>query len=368
MNIRRMVLGIILIAAALGGLAATALPQPLYTGPGTVGRMAVWQVASLSWRPWTLLGYGAVAQLYEGPGDVARLAYWNGTAWQEWNGTVPIGWLTGAAWKTYYTDAAGLFQPVALPAAYYYYQGNGVAAAPSWVNVLRPARITTTAGKDTLNKVSVLDSLFMTTLKPILYGLVPVKDTTITAERMLRIVRLAVDTLTFPSGGGYIIGDAGFGNTLQFSGIFAYGQVYSGTSVTTTGPVTGNYFTGDSVFGYTNSQWTVPNFGLALAQAGNTDTTKIWSGDSMYVGTVYLNVKTAGTVAGGDTFWVVNKAKTDSSARCFVPFGTTFAAYTINKAFPKDTLCCVVKMGGTTLPMRNYIINFNYGLRKQRAW
>lgn len=130
----------------------------------------------------------------------------------------------------------------------------------------------------------------------------------------------------------------------------------------------GGWIYGDTVFGYTNSQWTVPSFGMVFGGAGAMDTTKIWSGDSIYIGLVYINVKTPGTVAGGDSFWVVNKAKTDSSARCFVPFGTTYAAFTINKAFPRDTICCVTKMGGTTVGMKDYVINFNYGTCKRRAW
>jgi hypothetical protein len=130
----------------------------------------------------------------------------------------------------------------------------------------------------------------------------------------------------------------------------------------------GGWIYGDTVFGYTNSQWTVPSFGMVFGGAGATDTTKIWSGDSMYIGTVYINIKTPGTIAGGDTFWIVNKAKTDSSARCFVPFGTKFAAFAVNKAFGRDTLCMVTKMGGTTVGMKDYVINANYGLVKGRAW
>ena len=159
-NAVKLIVGITLMLIALAGLASLASCQsPLYTGPGTVGRMAVWEVASLAWKPWTLLGYGLTANLYTGPGTVARLAYWNGTAWQEWDGHVPIGWLTAGNWKVFYSNGTGAVQQLALPAAYHYFQGNGVAAAPSWVNVLQPTRIKTTAGPDTFYIVRVVGNL-----------------------------------------------------------------------------------------------------------------------------------------------------------------------------------------------------------------
>jgi hypothetical protein len=156
-------IGLLLCLFALGGIAKIVHGGPLDVGPGDVGKMAVWEVASLSWKPWTTLGYGLVSQLSVGKGEVARLAYWNGTAWTAWTGTVPSTWLTGGNWKTFYTNGTGVMQELALPAAYYYFQGNGAAAAPSFVNALRPARITTTTGSDTLKKTYVLDSLFAIT-------------------------------------------------------------------------------------------------------------------------------------------------------------------------------------------------------------
>jgi len=143
------IISTILVLMALGGLAKIVHGGPLDVGKGNVGKMAVWEVASLTWKPWTLAGYGLVTQLSVGKGEVSRMAYWNGTAWTAWSGTVPSTWLTGGNWKTFYTNGSGVMQELALPAAYYYLQGNGVAAAPTFSNILRPARITTTAGPDT---------------------------------------------------------------------------------------------------------------------------------------------------------------------------------------------------------------------------
>lgn len=223
MNWKKFVIGMMLMILLLVGIIGMILGQtPLSVGPDDVIRMARW--SGTQWLP--LWAVGVTGPLYFGPGKVGRLAYWDVPTgkWKEWNGTVPLSSIvagnwkvfytngsgvitelplgaagtiirssgaaaaptmvtqaitehTGANWSTWYTNGSGTPTALALPAQYYYLQGNGVAAAPGYVNVLRPARITTTAGKDTLNKTSVLDSLFMTSARPILFGLIPVKDT-----------------------------------------------------------------------------------------------------------------------------------------------------------------------------------------------
>lgn len=107
---------------------------------------------------------------------------------------------------------------------------------------------------------------------------------------------------------------------------------------------------------------------MAFGGAGATDSCKACFGDSIYIDSVYVNIKTPGTVAGGDSMWFVNVAKTDSSARFFIPFGTTAIAFGVKKAFPRGEIVCVTKMGGTTVGMQNYAIIANYGTRKGRAW
>lgn len=219
------IIGMILVLLALVA-PVRLLAGPLDVGPGKVQRMAAWEVASLSWKPWTTLGYGLISQLSVGPGEVGRMSYWDNATlkWKEWNGTIPPAGITGTAWKVLYSNAAGVYQELALgtagtyirsagvaaaptfsapllsditganwsmyatngtgvftavplPAAYHYLQGNGVAAAPTFVNALRPAMITTTIGPDTLDgPVVSKDSIKQATTQPIMLGQVSVKD------------------------------------------------------------------------------------------------------------------------------------------------------------------------------------------------
>ncbi len=137
-NTVKLVVSITLMLFALAGLASLAHCQsPLSIGPGHVGKMAAWEVATLTWKPWTLTGYGLTAQLYTGPDYVARMAYWNGTAWQAWTGTVPSTWMRGGNWKVFYTNGSGVFTELALGAANTYLRSNGPAIAPSF-NAIPP--------------------------------------------------------------------------------------------------------------------------------------------------------------------------------------------------------------------------------------
>lgn len=127
----------------------------------------------------------------------------------------------------------------------------------------------------------------------------------------------------------------------------------------------GGYIEGDSVFGYTNSQVTAESKAIALLAA---DTFKFYSGDSIYVGRVMVQIGVISTGTGGDTIWMCTKPVTDSTSRLFVAVGATFASVAWNHYFPADTICVVHKPGATTLHFGNVRDAINYGTVKWKHW
>ena len=146
-----------------------------------------------------------------------------------------------------------------------------------------------------------------------------------------------------------------------------------GTASTSTGwrvnnniiyPMAVASFSADTIIGYTNQCKMAASQALAIAVV---DTYKWWSGDSTYVGTAYINVGVLGTIANSDSVKIINKNKSDSSIIA-VPYGTKYLAWTINKVFPKDTMCIEFKKGGTTAGFGDVRVDLNTGTRKGRAW